>query len=145
MENLQLDHNKHIANSTKHPLSILAHDIAKPWNVGSIFRIADAFGIEKIYLSGSSPVPPNVKIRKTSRATDTRVPYNYEHNPVDLVIRLKSEGYTILSLEITTSSIDIRKLSISKNEKILLILGSEKSGISPVSYTHLTLPTIYSV
>ncbi len=128
MGNIQLDHNQHTTNNIKYPLSILAHDIAKPWNVGSIFRIADAFGIEKIYLSGSSPVPPNDKIRKTSRATDTKVPYNYEDNPIDLVVRLKSEGYTILSLEITSSSIDIGKLSISKNEKILLILGSEKSG-----------------
>jgi len=98
-------------------------------NVGSLFRIADALGIEKIYLSGSSPSPPNGKIKKTSRSTEKYVPFSYEESPLDLIKKLKYEGYEIISLEITSSSMDIRELSLSENEKVCLILGSENSGV----------------
>ena len=130
MENIQLNHRQHHAINKKYPVCFLAHDIDVPMNVGSLFRIADALGIEKIYLSGSSLVPPNTKIRKTSRATEKFVPFSYEENPLDIINKLKSEGCTIISLEITTSSIDIGELFLKGIEKICLILGSERSGVS---------------
>ena len=129
MKNIQLDHSHHHAKAKKHPVCFIAHDIDVPMNIGSLFRIADALGVEKIYLSGSSPVPPNSKIKKTSRSTEKYVPFSYEESPLNIVKRLKSEGYTIISLEITSSSLDIRELLISNNEKICLILGSENSGV----------------
>ena len=67
MENIQLDHS-HPSAKKKYPVCFLAHDVDVPMNIGSLFRIADALGVEKIYLSGTSLVPPNAKIRKTSRA-----------------------------------------------------------------------------
>ena len=130
MENMQLNHSHHHAKNKKYPVCFLAHDIDVPMNIGSLFRIADALGIEKIYLSGSSLVPPNAKIRKTSRAAEKFVPFSYEENPLDILSKLKSEGYTIISLEITTSSIDISELPLTGTEKICLILGSERSGVS---------------
>ena len=129
MENLQLDHSQHKPVSKKYPLSFLAHNIDVPMNIGSLFRIADALGVEKIYLSGSSPIPPNNKIKKTSRATEKFVPFSYIENPLNLIQKLKSEGYTIISLEITSSSIDIRKLLVADHERICLILGSENGGV----------------
>lgn len=129
MENLQLDHSHHKPTCKKYPLCFLAHNIHVPMNIGSLFRIADALGVEKIYLSGSSPIPPNSKIKKTSRATDKFVPFSYIENPLSLIQKLKSEGYTIISLEITSSSIDIRELLIANHESICLILGSENEGV----------------
>ena len=69
-------------------------------NVGSLFRIADAFALEAVYLSGKSPVPPNDKIRKTSRATEKYVSFAHEPDPLAIVMRLKQEDYKIVSLEI---------------------------------------------
>ena len=129
MKNLQLDHDHHHVTLKKYPVCILAHDIDVPMNIGSFFRIADAFGIEKIYLTGSSPIPPNAKIKKTSRSTEKYVSFLYEKNPLDVVKKLKAEGYTIICLEITSSSTDIRELTISDDEKVCLILGSENTGI----------------
>jgi len=129
MENIQLNHSHHHADNKKYPVCFLAHDFDVPMNIGSLFRIADAFGIEKVYLSGSSLVPPNTKIRKTSRSTEKYVPFSYEKIPLDIIKKLKLEGYTIISLEITSSSIDISELPINGTEKICLILGSEKSGV----------------
>lgn len=129
MENVQLTHGDHRASGRKFPVCFLAHDIDVPMNIGSLFRIADALGIEKIYLSGTSPVPPNPKIRKTSRATEKVVPFHYDKDPLQIIRSLKSQGYKIISLEITSSSIDIRELSLSGDEKICLILGSENTGV----------------
>lgn len=129
MENIQLNHSHHLVKTQKYPVCFLAHNIDVPMNIGSLFRIADALGVEKIYLSGSSSVPPNSKIKKTSRSTEKYVLFSYEENPLTLARKLKSEGYTIISLEITSSSTDIVNLSISSKEKICLILGSESAGV----------------
>ncbi|HED15490.1 MAG TPA: TrmH family RNA methyltransferase [Gammaproteobacteria bacterium] len=129
MTNKQLNHKHHQSSHTKYPVCLLAHNIDLPGNVGSLFRIADALGVERIFLSGTSPVPPNDKIKRTSRSTEKYVPYDYEEKPLELIKRLKSAGYTIISLEITSSSMDIRDLSLSRNEKTCLILGSESEGV----------------
>jgi len=129
MKNTQLDHRQHPPSTTKYSLCFLAHNIEDPMNIGSLFRIADALGVEKIFLSGSSLTPPNSKIKKTSRSTEKYVSFSREENIFALVKRLKSEGYKIISLELTSASIDIKDLSISAGEKICLILGSESSGV----------------
>lgn len=130
MENIQLNHHQHHTKEKKYPVCFLADDMDVPMNIGSLFRIADALCIEKIFLSGTSLVPPNAKIRKTSRSTEKYVTYSYEKDPLDIIYKLKANGYLIISLEITTSSMDIAELSLNGTEKICLILGSEKSGVS---------------
>lgn len=129
MKNIQLDHSAHKVSSKRYPICFLAHDVDVPMNVGSFFRIADALGVEKIFLTGSSIIPPNPKIKKTSRSTEKYVPYEYEEDPLFVVKKLKSSGYKIVSLEITSDSIDIKEFSIEHNEKICLILGSESAGV----------------
>lgn len=129
---MQLDHSYHRVLNEKNPICILAHNIEIPMNVGSVFRIADAFGVEKIYLSGNTPKPPNKKIKKTSRSTENFVEYEYVEDPHVLIERLKQNGYTILSLELCSDSIELEKLSLSDNKKICLILGSESTGVSKI-------------
>lgn len=130
MKNIQLDHSQHQATDKKYPICFLAHDIDVPMNIGSMFRIADALGVESIYLSGTSPVPPNSRIRKTSRATEKVVPFTYKKDPVEIIKSLKSNGYKIVSLEITSASIDILGMSIPERAKVCLILGSENTGVN---------------
>lgn len=130
MKNVQLEHSSHKPANRKYPICFLAHNIDVPMNVGSLFRIADALGVEKVYLTGSSITPPNPKIRKTSRSTESHVSYEYAKDPISIVKALKRDGYKIISLEITTQSIAIQNLSLSKNDKICLIVGSENSGVS---------------
>lgn len=129
MKNVQLDHSVHKATSKKYPICYLAHDIDIPMNVGSFFRIADALGVEKIFLTGNSITPPNPKIKKTSRATEKYVEYEYQKDPILVISNLKESGYKIISLEITSASIDVRDFHVSDEEKICLILGSENTGV----------------
>jgi tRNA G18 (ribose-2'-O)-methylase SpoU len=130
VKNFQLDHCAYKAPGKKYPICFLAHDFDVPMNIGSFFRIADALGVEKIYLTGRSLVPPNAKIRKTSRSTEKYVAYEYEHDPHIVIRKLRDVGYKIISLEITSGSMDIEKLDIDKDERICLILGSENHGVS---------------
>jgi tRNA G18 (ribose-2'-O)-methylase SpoU len=128
--NIQLNHSHHQATPFKFRLCYLASDVDVPMNVGSFFRIADALGVEKIYLAGSSCVPPNPKIKKTSRSADQYVPYSYADDVDALVTQLKADGYKIVSLEITSKSIPIEDFDASSGEKICLVLGSEDNGVS---------------
>ena len=129
MKNRQLEHTHHKSTAKKYPLCLLAHDIESPFNIGSLFRITDAFGLEKVFLTGSSAVPPNRKIRKTSRATEKYVDYAYDKNPLTVLKALKTRGYTIICLEITDNSINISKLQIRTDMKICLVLGAENKGV----------------
>ena len=129
MKNVQLDHSSHKGTSKKYPICYLAHDIDVPMNVGSFFRIADALGVEKIFLTGNSVVPPNPKIKKTSRSAEKYVEYEYQKDPVWVISNLKNSGYKIVSLEITSASIDVREFCFNNNERICLILGSESAGV----------------
>lgn len=130
MKNTQLDHSQHQVTACKYPLCFLAHDFDGPMNIGSLFRIADALGVEKIYLSGNSVTPPSAKIKKTSRSAEKYVPFSYEKNPLEVVTRLKQQGYRIVSLEITSQSKDIKTLSFAATDKVCLILGAENRGVS---------------
>ena len=81
-----------------------------------------------------------------SRSTEKYVSFSYEEDPVPLIQRLKNEGYTIISLEITSSSTDIRELPVAMGEKICLILGSENVGVSQelldISDTSVHIPML---
>jgi len=131
--NIQLTHEDHERSNIKFPLSIIANDITDPLNVGSIFRLSDALGIEKLYLCGGTPVPPNAKINKTSRSTEKYVGYESHADAETLITKLKESGSSIISLEITSLSLAIDSEEFKKaisDKPVCLILGSENSGIS---------------
>ncbi len=130
MQNQQLDHSQHQSANRTFPLCFIAHNIDDPMNIGSLFRIADALGVEKIWLSGTSPQPPHSKIKKTSRSCEKYVAWAYHPQPFEVITQLKAEGYLIVSLEISSASIDIRDLPLSGHEKVALVLGSENEGVS---------------
>ncbi len=132
--NTQLTHDDHQPSGLKFPLNIIANDISSPQNVGSLFRLCDALGIEKLFLCGNTPAPPNTKINKISRSTEKYVVFEQQENAVELVSTLKASGALIISLEITSSSLAIASEAFSKalgdGKEVYLILGSENSGVS---------------
>jgi tRNA G18 (ribose-2'-O)-methylase SpoU len=128
--NTQLAHAGVARNSAAFPVCVIADDLELPVNIGGLFRIADALGVEKLYLTGNSPVPPNRKIRKSSRATEQVVPYVYHATSLELVPQLRAAGYTIVALELTTRSRDLRSWRPAGPSKLALIIGNEKRGVS---------------
>jgi len=97
--------------------------------LGGLFRMADALGVEKIYLSSTTPVPPGKKISRTARSTVKVVAYEYRKNPLEVVATLREAGYKIVSLEITKQSIDVTKFEVAESDKICLVIGSEGWGV----------------
>ena len=133
-DNIQLTHADYKPSDKKFPLSIIANDFNSTANAGSLFRLCDALGVEKLYLCGNTAVPPNSKINKTSRSTEKYVDYEYFDNAKTLLDKLKASGSFIISLEITSSSIAINSDEfakyISHKSPACLILGSENTGVS---------------
>jgi tRNA G18 (ribose-2'-O)-methylase SpoU len=129
MHNFQLDHSRHRPASATFALRLLAHDVRIALNVGALFRIADALGIEHLHLSGDSPTPPDFKVRKASRSADKHVPFSYAADPLATVADLKAGGFRIVSLELTTASVDLRDLAVDRADRIGLIVGAEKTGV----------------
>lgn len=129
MPNTQLDHQTHQPAPARHALCLLAHDVRRPANVGSLFRIADALGVEKIFLTGHSCTPAHPKARKAARTTEQRVPFAQTDDPLPVVAVLKQAGYRIVSLEISSTSIDLAQLSVAPGERICLVVGNESAGV----------------
>ncbi len=130
-ENVQLDHKSHVAGQKKFPICLLADNLDGPMNLGSLFRLCDALGIEKLHLTGQVPLPPNSKISKTSRSTEKYVPYEHHEDGIQAVRSLKAQGYTIVSLEITSNSRDVRHVDFSRFARMCLIVGAERGGVRP--------------
>ncbi len=118
----------------KRQVSILLHDIRSVYNVGAIFRTADAIGISKIYLTGITPTPldrfnqPRLDFAKCALGSEKTIAWEYAKSPTALISRLKKEGTQIVCIEQSADSVDYKKAKLSK--KVLVILGNEVSGVS---------------
>lgn len=109
-------------------MRLIALDIRSLHNVGSIFRSADAFSVEKLYLCGITGVPPRKEIAKTALGSEHRVVWEYREDIYILINELKKEGYRVVSLETGIRSIPLTDYS-PENENIVLIVGNEVEGI----------------
>ena len=110
----QLDHTSHDIKG-KFSLSILAHQLKSPYNLGVIFRLTDALGVKKLYLSGDTILPPNRKISKTSRSTEKSVYYEQVDNIQEFIQNLKNDGVLIVALELCDNSIPIEEIILPDN------------------------------
>ncbi len=125
---MQLNHHNTNFESKTFPITLVCDNVTNAPNIGSLFRIGDAFGVERIIFCGRN-IPLGRRMTKTSRATEKTVQHNLSDSILDTVIELKKERYVIISLEITHTSQAIHDFKVPKNEKIALIIGDENFGI----------------
>lgn len=114
----------------KIPVSILLDNVRSLHNVGSAFRTADAFRIEKIYLTGITGTPPHREIHKTALGSTESVAWTYFEKAEDATLKLKEEGYQIIIVEQTTESKPLHEFIPSVNAKYCLVFGNEVNGVS---------------
>ena len=111
-------------------MRLIAHDIRSLHNVGAIFRSADAFGVEKIYLTGYTPTPPRKEIAKVALGGEDRVAWEHAPDPLPLVEALKQGGWTVVALENGVRAEPIASVAASVDAgKTVLVLGNEVEGI----------------
>jgi 23S rRNA (guanosine2251-2'-O)-methyltransferase len=116
--------------SQKLGYNIVADNLRSGQNIGSLFRTADAFACDNIYLTGISPIPPNKEVLKTALGATESVAWNYMEFNTDLITRLKADGVKIVVIEQTTHSIPLHEFIPSHEERYAIVLGNEVDGVS---------------
>ena len=107
---------------------LVLDNIRSAHNVGSAFRTADAFGVDKIYLGGICPVPPSPELRKVALGAEEVVPFGHVSDVVDLVHRLQADGYTVIAVEQTVNSVKLDGMA-EKPARYALVFGNEVAGV----------------
>ena len=121
------------SKETQNEVSVLLHDIRSVHNVGSMWRTANTAGVNKIFLSGYTPLPVDrfgrerKDFAKVALNSQKSVAWEYAENPASLIKRLKQEGFCIVAIEQAKNSIDYKKVKIKK--PVLLLVGNEVGGI----------------
>ena len=130
----QLSHNDIQNQQQQFPITIVCDAIRTPENIGMCFRIAESFGVSKIYLHESSPATDNSNVKRTARNTVNQITHSTYTSFNNTIQQLKEEGNTIIGIEITDKSIDIQNFNFKNHKKIVLLLGSERNGIENIDH-----------
>ncbi len=110
-------------------IAIVLDNVRSMHNVGSTFRTSDAFLVEKIYLCGITGSPPHREIQKTALGATESVAWEYAQDTIDLMQRLRDEGYTLIALEQTEASVSLKDFQPETNKQYALIFGNEVYGV----------------
>lgn len=114
----------------KIPVVIVLDNVRSLHNVGSVFRTADAFLVEKIILTGITGTPPNREIHKTALGATESVPWEHQAESAQAVSQLKSQGYTVVCVEQTDVSKPLQSFDPLPSDKYALVFGNEVNGVS---------------
>jgi len=110
-------------------LVLVLDNVRSAHNVGSAFRTADAFGVDKVYLGGICPVPPSPELRKVALGAEEVVPFEHVEDTAALVRELQAEGYTVVAVEQTVHSVKLDHFRREPGRKYALIFGNEVDGV----------------
>lgn len=116
--------------ATKTPIIIILDDIRSLNNIGSVFRTADAFLVEKIYLCGITAVPPNKEIHKTALGATETVDWEYTENVLEVIQKLQAEKTKVYAIEQVENSIFLQDFNVINDQKYALIFGNEVFGVA---------------
>ena len=132
LENSELDRKsiEDFKKSDKTPLILVLDDIRSLHNIGSVFRTADAFLIEKIILCGITATPPNKEIHKTALGATETVAWEHHENVLEVIENLKKENVLTLAIEQVESAVFLQDFNVEENQKYALIFGNEVYGVS---------------
>ncbi len=115
--------------SGKAPYIVVLDNVRSQSNVGSIFRTADAFLTESIYLCGITPTPPHREISKTALGATESVPWEYYPETTDAIAELIKKGYMIIGIEQAEGSVQLQNTIVTPGKKYALIFGHEVNGV----------------
>ena len=123
--------------SEKLPVVLLLDNVRSLHNVGSAFRSADAFSVEKIFLTGITGTPPHREIQKTALGATESVAWEYSADPLQKTLDLKQAGYRLFIIEQTSKSIPLQQFIPDPSMKFCLIFGNEVDGVSEKLLPHV--------
>lgn len=132
LENIELERKSvtDFKEAKKTPIVIILDDIRSLHNIGSVFRTADAFLIEKIYLCGITAIPPNKEIHKTALGATETVAWEYQKDILNVINKLKSENVSVFAIEQVENAMFLQDFKIDTTKKYALVFGNEVYGVS---------------
>jgi len=128
MEELNRKSVEEFKQSDKIPVIVVLENIRSAYNVGSVFRTADAFLIEAVYICGYSAQPPHKEIKKTALGAEETVSWKHFTDAAEAIAQLKNEQYEVYAVEQVENSISLEKLKPG-NQKIAVVFGNEVKGV----------------
>ncbi len=114
----------------KFPYVLILDDIRSLNNVGSVFRTADAFKADKVYLCGITGTPPHRDIQKTALGADETVTWEHVADVLELVKSLQTDGYTVAAVEQVEGSVSLLDFQPEPNQKYAFVFGNEVFGVN---------------
>ena len=129
MEELGRKSAEEFKRSDKTPVIVVLENIRSAYNVGSVFRSADAFLIQAIYICGYSAKPPHKEIKKTALGAEETVEWKYFKTAAEAMDELKAKGFNIYAAEQAEGSYKLNAISFEPEEKIAVIFGNEVTGV----------------
>lgn len=114
---------------TKMPLVVVLDNVRSLHNVGSVFRTADAFLVESVYLCGITSTPPHAEIHKTALGAEDSVDWKYMENTLSAIDELKAAGYILLAIEQAEGSTLLDDVHLDAGGKYAVVLGNEVKGV----------------
>jgi 23S rRNA (guanosine2251-2'-O)-methyltransferase len=129
MEELNRKTVEEFKESDKNPIIAVLENVRSAYNVGSVFRTADAFLIEAIYITGYTARPPHKEIKKTALGAEDTVNWQYFANAAEAMTALRQQGYSIYAAEQTEGSTLLHQLPLGKGGKIAVVFGNEVTGV----------------
>lgn len=115
--------------SSKFPLVMVLDNVRSLHNVGSVFRTADAFRLQGIFLCGITATPPSVEIHKTALGAEDSVDWQYFEDTETAVRKLQEEGFTVLAVEQVEGSLKLGEYAFDPHKKYALVMGNEVKGV----------------
>jgi tRNA G18 (ribose-2'-O)-methylase SpoU len=116
-------------NANKSPIYLVLDNIRSLNNIGSIFRTADGFRVNKIFLCGITACPPNKEIHKTALGATDSVEWEYVEDTLEAIKKLQKQNIQCFALEQAENSISLEDFNFPKNSEVALVLGNEVNGV----------------
>lgn len=116
-------------STVKIPLTVVLDNVRSQHNIGSVFRTGDAFRVEEILLCGITATPPNAEIHKTALGAEDSVKWRYFEETLSAVRELKTNGYTVFSVEQAENSFSLEMFRPDTNRKYAVVFGHEVHGV----------------
>jgi tRNA G18 (ribose-2'-O)-methylase SpoU len=129
MEELGRKSVEQVRHSPKMPIIVVLENIRSAYNVGSVFRTADAFLIEAIFITGYSAKPPHKEIRKTALGAEETVSWRHFKTAAEAIEELRKQGYKVFAVEQAEKSYKLQEVRFETREKVAVVFGNEVSGV----------------
>lgn len=136
MEELNRKTVEEFRQSEKIPLVAVLENVRSAYNVGSVFRTADAFLLEAIYICGYTAYPPHKEIRKTALGAEETVSWKYFKTTAEAIDHLQAQGFTVYALEQVENSMPLQTVRFEEGDKVALVFGNEVTGVEQSTIHH---------